>query len=258
MRTVRILGTVALWVGALLGIAAGGVWVAGKLGHVQPMVVISGSMEPGIVTGDLLIDRAMPSAEVAIGDVLSLPSSHTGKLVTHRVTAITPTGDGWEIRMKGDANAEPDLETYVVGDTVWTPWVRIPQGGKVVSKVMEPAVAMPILLSLIALLGLSLLDEPQRKVVRRAINRVTQRDPRLDELDEELAAVGIDVARLRDMDDLDLQLYALGIEVDPIEPAVTEPAATQPDQIEPVLHEPEHDPVGEPEPGHDREPVLTG
>jgi hypothetical protein len=78
---------------------------------------------------------------------------------------------------------------------------------------MEPSVAMPILLALVALLGLSLLDEPPRTAVRRVIDRVRQRDPRVDELDAELAAVGIDVARLREMDDLDLQLYALGIDL---------------------------------------------
>jgi hypothetical protein len=96
---------------------------------------------------------------------------------------------------------------------VLTPWIQIPQGGKVVSKVMEPAVAMPILLALIALLGLSLLDEPPRKVVRRVIDRVARRDPRVDELDDELAAVGVDVDRLRGMSHLDLQLYSLGIDM---------------------------------------------
>ena len=36
-------------------------------------------------------------------------------------------------------------------------------GGTVVSKLMEPAVALPILLSLVALLGMSLLDEEPRR-----------------------------------------------------------------------------------------------
>ena len=65
--------------------------------------------------------------------------------------------------MKGDANDKPDLENYVVGDSVLTPAVRIPMGGTVVSKLMEPAVALPILLSLVALLGMSLLDEEPRR-----------------------------------------------------------------------------------------------
>jgi signal peptidase I len=215
MRLIRFLGNLALWLCALLGVVAGGVWVAGQFGLVQPLIVISGSMQPEIQTGDLLIDRWIPTAEVEVGDVLTLPSEMTGNLVTHRVVAVRVADDGWTIRMKGDDNADEDLETYVVGDEVLTPWVQIPQGGTVVSKVMEPTVAMPILLALVALLGLSLLDEEPRRVVRRVIARVRQRDPRIDQLDEELAAVGIDVERLREMDDLDLQLYALGIDIDP-------------------------------------------
>ncbi len=225
MRSIRILGTFVLWLGALLGVVAGVVWVGSRAHTVQPMVVISGSMQPAIGTGDLLIDRWIATSTVEVGDVLSLASTHTDKAVTHRVVSIerldpgdpeaTAGADGddaWAIRMKGDDNAHEDPETYVVGDQVLTPWIRIPQGGKVVSKVMEPAVAIPIIVALVALLGISLLDEPKRQVVRRVI-RLGRSDPRVDELDEELAAVGVDVEHLRAMDDLDLALYALGIDV---------------------------------------------
>lgn len=214
MRIIRFLGNVTLWIGALIGVVAGGVWMAEQLGYLQPLIVISGSMQPGIRTGDLLIDRWVPTDQVEVGDVLSLHSKMTGNLVTHRVVDVEPEGDQWTIRMKGDDNADEDLETYLVDDRVLTPMIQIPAGGKVVSKLMEPTVAMPVLLALVALLGISLLDEEPRKVVRRAIQRVRQRDPRVDELDAELAAVGVDVTRLQDMDDLDLQLFALGIDVD--------------------------------------------
>ena len=163
MRIIRLLGSIALWVGACLGIVAGTVWIGGQLGLIQPLIVISGSMEPGIDTGDLLIDRWVPTAELEVGDVVSLPSSVTDKVVTHRIVSITSAGDTWEIRMKGDANPEEDVEPYIVGDTVLQPALRVPGGGTVVSKLMDPSVALPILLALIALLGLSLLDEPQRQ-----------------------------------------------------------------------------------------------
>ena len=131
MRIIRFLGNVALWFGALLGIVAGGVWVADQLGWVQPLIVISGSLEPTIGTGDLLISRNRATDHIEVGDVVSLHSELTDKLVTHRVTEVAPNDDGtWSISMKGDANDEPDLETYVVGDSVLTPALQIPQGGK--------------------------------------------------------------------------------------------------------------------------------
>ena len=219
MRIIRIIGNVALWTGAVLGVIAGGVWVAGQLGWVQPLIVISGSMEPSIDTGDLIIGRNLASGDVQVGDVVSLHSEMTDKLVTHRVTEISPNPDGtWQIEMKGDANDEPDLESYTVGDSVLTPMARVPMGGKVVSKLMEPAVALPVLVALVALLGVSLLDEEPRRVIRRTIDRVSGRNPELDELDRELAAVGVDVERLREMDDLDLALFAVGIDVGALEP----------------------------------------
>jgi signal peptidase I len=233
VHIIRLVGNVALWIGAVLGAIAGGVWTAGQLGWVQPLIVISGSMEPTIHTGDLVISRNLATGDVQAGDVVTLHSQMTGKLVTHRVTAISPNDDGtWQIEMKGDANDEPDLETYTVGESVLTPMARIPAGGKVVSKLMEPAVAVPVVVSLLALLGVSLLDEEPRRAIRRTIDRVSGRNPKLDELDRELAAVGVDVSIFQDMDDLDLALFAVGVDVGALDP--------------------------KPEPQPEREPALTG
>ncbi len=217
MRIIRLLGNVALWVGAFLGVIAGTVWIGGQLGWIQPLIVISGSMEPGIDTGDLLIDRWVPTADLEVGDVVSLSSSVTDKVVTHRIVSITPAGDTWEIRMKGDANPEEDVEPYVVGDKVLQPALQVPGGGAVVSKLMDPSVAHPILLALFALLGMSLLDEPQRRRVRddnlldpdhsdhsdhESVDPWLDDDApaaqptALDELDIALAALGVDVAHL--------------------------------------------------------------
>jgi signal peptidase len=246
MRTIRLLGNVMLWIGALLGVAAGGVWVANQFGVVQPLIVISGSMEPNIGTGDLLIARPVPVDTVEVGDVLTLHSELTGKLVTHRVTQVTANNDDtWQIEMQGDANDEPDLESYVVDHDVLTPMVQIPGAGTAVSKVMEPGVALPILVALVALLGLSLLDEEPRRRIRRTISTVAGRNHRLDELDRDLAAVGVDVSRFEELDqptddlrrdaqlgpdvlldlhadvqpDLDVALSAVGIDVAALEPA---------------------------------------
>jgi signal peptidase I len=232
VRLIRLLGNIALWLSALLGLMAGGVWTATQAGLVQPLIVISGSMQPEIRTGDLLIGRSMPTSDIEVGDVVSVQSAMTGTLVTHRVVAISAGADGWTVRMKGDDNQDEDLETYVVDDQVLTPWVRVPSGGKVVSKLMEPAVAVPVLVSLLALLGVSLLDGEPRRAIRRTMDRVSGRNPKLDELDRELAAVGVDVSILQDMDDLDLALFAVGVDVGALDP--------------------------KPEPQPEREPALTG
>ncbi len=265
MRIIRLLGNLSLWIGAILGVAAGGVWGANQLGLVQPLIVISGSMEPNISTGDLLIARPIPVDTVEVGDVLTLDSELTGKLVTHRVTDVTAYDDGtWQIEMQGDANDEPDLESYIVDDEVLTPMVYVPGAGKVVAKVMEPAVTIPVLVALVALLGISLLDDGPRQRIRRKLDSVTGRSATLDELDRELAAAGVDVSQFdgatdreldRDVDleiDLDRALSAVGIDVDALEPTSGEfEKADETDEIDrPALDEPERTPR--------REHALTG
>ena len=47
---------------AALGLLSVLVWGATQLGYIKPLVVISGSMEPGIMTGDLLVDVQRPTA----------------------------------------------------------------------------------------------------------------------------------------------------------------------------------------------------
>jgi signal peptidase I len=236
---IRFLGSVALWIAAVLGVVAGGIWIAGQLGWVQPLIVISGSMEPGIGTGDLLISRSAATERVEVGDVVSLPSGLTRKLVTHRVTEATAVGDGmWEIRMKGDANDESDLETYTVGARVWTPMVQIPEGGKVVSKLMDPAVALPILLALFALLGLSLLgdeedeedeeDEKHRVALARANAGAASGESARLALGAGFGTTRLLLVPQNSLAELDISLAVLGVDLSMIDGLLAEPHVALP------------------------------
>lgn len=159
MRILRIVGNALLWVFAVVGVLSGALWVANSLGYVQPLVVVSGSMEPQIRTGDLIVDVPRTVEELQVGDVASIRSAHTGNLVTHRVIELIP-GDGHvEVRMQGDANEVPDAEAYVVaaGDSVLTPVLTVQGGGFFVEKVAQPGVALPLLVSIAALIVLAVL-----------------------------------------------------------------------------------------------------
>jgi signal peptidase len=163
-RLLRSLGGAALWIGAALGVIAGLFWLASAAGLVQPLIVVSGSMEPSISTGDLLIATRADTATLEVGDVVSLTSELTNKLVTHRIISITPLDDErWEIEMKGDANPSEDAAAYVVGDQVWKPGPQLPGVGYTLSTLMRREFVLPALFALAALLGLSLLDPDDDK-----------------------------------------------------------------------------------------------
>ena len=217
MKVIRLIGNIALWIGALLGVAAGAVFIANKMEIINPLIVISGSMEPGIQTGDLLIDTKVRTADLEIGDVVSLPSDLTHKLVSHRIVQIEraddgPAGTGWKIYMKGDANKFEDIAPYYVGDEVWTPTVQLPHMGFVVSKMMNPGFSLPIVLALVALLGFSLLSEEPASDTDEDENEDDDTDDPddLPDGDPDLAP-----AHLAALDEIDIALAALGITLEP-------------------------------------------
>lgn len=157
MRALKALADVLVWTLAVIGVLCGALWAAGQAGLVQPLVVVSGSMEPAIMTGDLLLDTPVPVEQVEVGDVVSLPNPVTGVLVTHRVIDVAQQDDGtWHVRMQGDANDTEDGGAYVVTDgTVLSPRWQVPGGGDFITRLTRPSTAVPLLVALAALLALS-------------------------------------------------------------------------------------------------------
>lgn len=80
----------------------------------KPQIVVSGSMEPTIPTGSLLMAKEVSAAEIEVGDVVTLDRPNNGGLVTHRVTSVEQQHTNWEITMRGDANAADDPYPYTV------------------------------------------------------------------------------------------------------------------------------------------------
>jgi signal peptidase I len=95
---------------AVLAVAAG-MLVPGLLG-LQRYVIVGGSMEPTIPQGSLAYGRAVPVAQLEVGDVITFlpPGRSAGEqLVTHRIVAVNETaGVGRTFVTKGDANDDVD------------------------------------------------------------------------------------------------------------------------------------------------------
>lgn len=159
-----------LWLLAAVGVASAVVWGLTAAGMIKPLVVISGSMEPKIMTGDLLIDTKVPASTLAVGDVVSLPSTLTRNLVSHRIVALTPDGHGgYTVTLKGDANRYEDALDYPVRGEVWSPALRLPGVGGVITRMTTPAVAIPLLLGVAGLIGLIWLAPAPQPRARRAV-----------------------------------------------------------------------------------------
>lgn len=199
----RTTAGILLWVLAVLGVLSGGLWVANRVGWVQPLVVVSGSMSPTIETGDLVIALGKPADELAVGEIASLHSDVTGKYVTHRVTSVTTGADGTSVTMRGDANEIEDTElyTYAPGEQVWTHWATISGGGSFVMALARPGVLIPGLLGLLAIIGFAMLPSQPARARHRAEDDTTpDDDPAVDTaLADELLGSSLPVAD-RDVD----------------------------------------------------------
>ncbi|KQQ94229.1 hypothetical protein ASF62_08815 [Leifsonia sp. Leaf325] len=197
MRVLRGIGLAVLYLLAGVGVLSGVAWAANAVGLLQPLIVVSGSMSPGIRTGDLIFSVPKSIADVGVGDVLTLQSPLTQRLVTHRVVAITQdSADGYRVTLKGDANDEPDSRDYLVSanQSPPSPWFVVPGAGRIVETVSRPGVAIPLVIALAAVVGLTAL--PPRATGREESDSDLEDPPAPGPADApDLAAVGAGTTR---------------------------------------------------------------
>ncbi len=171
MRT--LLGNVLLGlvlVAAALFVVNMGVNGLGTLpGGYRPLVVLSGSMEPYMPTGSLVLTKSVNPATVKVGDVITFrlkTGSFQTDFATHRVEAIENGPTGMSFVTKGDANQVHDLvpvsATALVGRVVLISSLA----GSVVQ-----AVKTPLFLALVAFGAVALMTKALWKKVPRRLAR---------------------------------------------------------------------------------------
>lgn len=72
--------------------------------HARPLTVLSGSMEPALMTGDVIVVREAAPLSVAPGDVVTYREQGGRRLITHRVRRMRLEGDSVHFVTRGDAN----------------------------------------------------------------------------------------------------------------------------------------------------------
>lgn len=105
--------------------------------------MLTGSMEPMISPGDVVVTVQKPTGQVQVGDVITynIPIEDH-RVETHRVTEVIHRSDGTiTIRTKGDANQGDDPWTAVLSDdTVWEARMVVPELGNAIRILRTPVV----------------------------------------------------------------------------------------------------------------------
>jgi signal peptidase I len=146
----------AIAVCALAGIAVGIVIAAVgpyAVGH-RSFTVMSGSMEPTIDTGDVVVVRSIAPLEANVGDVLTFRDPTDGsRLVTHRLRKARARGKTAVMVTKGDANNTPERWAIPIDGNVGQVQYRIPYIGHAVASIRGRGPGFFLLLLPVLLLG---------------------------------------------------------------------------------------------------------
>jgi signal peptidase len=155
LRLLRIATT-----SVLLGVGLGvfGVIVAPSLVGGRSLTVLSGSMDPALKVGDIVIDRQVSPADVRVGDVITFSDPEgTDKLITHRVRQLRIADGTAHVVTKGDNTNAVERWEMPAGGSLGRVEYRVPLLGFLVFWLHGPFARLGlIVLPALLLAGLEL------------------------------------------------------------------------------------------------------
>ncbi len=82
------------------------------VGGWRALSVQTGSMEPAISPGDLVMVHRVAPESLGVGDIITYASREGNQTVTHRIVGVINDGGPVRYFTKGDANPAPDMPVY--------------------------------------------------------------------------------------------------------------------------------------------------
>jgi signal peptidase len=113
-----------------------------KIGNFTIYEIVSGSMEPDIPVGSIVIDRITDAKALKIGDVISFYNKSSGSsiVVTHRIDDIYKQSNGQIVfTTKGDANKTSDSNSVTAENIIGRVGIHIPYVGYAINFVTTKA-----------------------------------------------------------------------------------------------------------------------
>ncbi|MFN8638840.1 MAG: signal peptidase I [Dehalococcoidia bacterium] len=131
---------------AVLGLAA--LFLGPRAFDVQPLIVLTGSMEPTLPTGGIAYMRPLarpssaappevdrdwtPTSAIRAGDIITFRVPRDPRMtVSHRVIAVIEDEDGRRFQTQGDHSDHPDVQPVLASNVVGTVVFAVPRLGYV-------------------------------------------------------------------------------------------------------------------------------
>lgn len=109
----------------------------------KSFVIVSGSMEPTIMTGDAILVKEVPQEEIQVKDIISFSQDDTN--VTHRVIEITEEDGIKKYTTKGDNNHTEDKEKVTYEQIEGKYQFKINQFG-IVTQILKSKITLIVLI----------------------------------------------------------------------------------------------------------------
>jgi signal peptidase len=166
MKAVK--ATLRFVVGIAMGVALG-VTALVALPNVmggRSFTVMSGSMTPTILTGDVVLDERIHPLDARIGDIITFQDPQRARLLTHRLRSVRRVGDKLQMVTKGDANNATEQWAIPVRGELGRVRYRVPMVGRLLWRTKTPQarifmVALPA--AVLGVLELAGIWRPRRR-----------------------------------------------------------------------------------------------
>lgn len=122
-------------------------------------IVLSGSMEPEIGVGDIVITTSVKQEDIKVGDIISFTKGTT--MVTHRVTEINEENEVVTYKTKGDNNNTEDLGVITYDNVVGKYKSKIPKVGHIILFIQKYLI---VVIAIFIFFTVFMLTKPQEKV----------------------------------------------------------------------------------------------
>jgi signal peptidase I len=127
-------------------------------GH-RSMTVLTGSMEPTLETGSVVVDEVIHPTEARIGDIVTFTDpSNPGRLITHRLRSARVEGNTAHMVTKGDANDTVEKWSVPVDGEIGRVIYHVPKLGYVRALVGTRQGYVVLMVALLLLGGWVLMD----------------------------------------------------------------------------------------------------
>lgn len=131
---------------------------------IKPMIVLSGSMETEIYTGDVAFVKIVDTSTLKEQDIIAFRNEED-KVTTHRIVEIVEQNGEKFFRTKGDNNNTEDVNLVATSDVEGIYFARIAGLGNFLMFMQEPTSLILVLLGIlvVGMIVLRLIDSAQEK-----------------------------------------------------------------------------------------------